>query len=1213
MPKKFRYIFEKWEDELLEIAHEAMECAIASAYLSQGGVDLLEKVAKRLAEISTQGTEIMIRVIISDRFAPTKKERFRIINTLSKLPGVETRIYQGREFQHRKNFIFKSEKEIRVLLGSVNATTAGLHSNLESATLAIHETNDSEAERLITEFEKMWEKSNPIQRYLEDETMLEIDPLFKIGENVKYITTSQIGTVNAVIEQTRGYSYKVMLDGKVKTIPERFLETFTDVEEDLVGKFFNGEFGKHRDYKIFQTWFRLTRPLEKNLYSYLGSKTIFNPHQFKPLLRFLSPASEERLFIADEVGVGKTIETGIILTEMISRDRLDNRTPILIICPNSLGPKWVREMKNRFQLDFHLHDGKTLKYALATTLQDGRLPLKYNYSVASLQLTRMEEHLTDLKEIDSRRELPLFGMVVVDEAHHMRNTGTDSNDLGNVLSGMTDMMLMLSATPLNLKNEDLYNQMHILNPALFPDWRTFEALQSPVVILNKIRRNISMNTPELRKEIIQGFSELQYVTLGNVILSHPGVLNFLKRLEKPEPFTSEELVGYERFFATLSPLYSSFTRTRKRDALEHQVQREALEVPITLSEREMKFHNDVIQSIEKHYIDRGGDPRALAFVTNTHRRMISSCIPAMKDYLKWCLRENKIQMVDETALDIEDDGISEYIELSPELREEFERLLEEAEGIENIDSKYRGFKKVLDKILGNPETEQIMVFSFFVRSLEYLKKRLEKDGISAGIIHGKIPVISKGSEPSRYDIMDEFKNGKYQVLLSSEVGGEGLDFQYCHAILNYDLPYNPMRVEQRIGRIDRFGQQADKVIVANLFIIGTVDEEIYDRLYRRIRLVEDGVGTLEPILGNQIADLQNMIITGQLNPQQIEERTKRLQDSIESAKQQMEEFERHKAELLSDDYLAKPINKLSESNFIGPEDAIQLTKEFLSDREDCQFKETGKNKGLIVLSVDVIDILKRFLKRPKNEGGYESLAPLLVADREVRVVFDGSIADSNYDHLFIPPTGYWTRFITHQLQIEKKIYQIFNFGTKSENIGIDLGEYVISLFEVRIEGIRTEIELLGVPMKLEESNIIEADLEALPRILGAAECKDIDSRLEELDINDILDKTRDYLANILEERREKTAEENQYKINSRIEALKRASEARIETMQQTIEKHIQKRREQGLEPSEKYVRLTNARIENDKTKTEVTITKLRNQTGLSMDYNLEAIVYLKVE
>ena len=163
-----------------------------------------------------------------------------------------------------------------------------------------------------------------------------------------------------------------------------------------------------RSIRLFQTWLRLSRPIESNLYSYLGSKTIFNPHQFKPLLRFLSPNSEERLFIADEVGVGKTIEAGIIIKELMARNRIDYRSPILIVCPVSLGSKWIKEMKERFSYQFHLHDGNSLKNMLKTTIREGVLPQGYIFSIAGLQLLRREEYITMLNELDSKRNTPLF-------------------------------------------------------------------------------------------------------------------------------------------------------------------------------------------------------------------------------------------------------------------------------------------------------------------------------------------------------------------------------------------------------------------------------------------------------------------------------------------------------------------------------------------------------------------------------------------------------------------------------------------------------------------------------------------------------------------------------------------------------------------------------------------------------------------------------------
>jgi SNF2 family DNA or RNA helicase len=1049
-----------------------------------------------------------------------------------------------------------------------------------------------------------------VKEYMEVETMDENTSHFSEGENVKYISTGKVGTINKVIKGSRGYSYKVTIDGKIRTIGERFLEPFIDTEEMAIDYFIKGNFGDYKDYKIFQTWFRLSRPLENNLYSRLGSKTIFNPHQFKPLSRFLYSNSDERLFIADEVGVGKTIESGIILIELLARERLDYHKPILIVCPNSLGPKWANEMKERFRLNFHLHDGKSLRYTLETTLQDGIFPQRYIFSITSLQLIRREEYLTLLNKLNDKKESPPFGMVIIDEAHHMRNLETDSYKMGELLSGMTEMMLMLSATPLNLKNEDLYNQMHILNPILFPDEGTFKTLQNPVIKLNVIRRLIAKNTLESQDEIILRLEELSEDPLGQVIYSHPGVKAFIKRIENKNPFTSEEFVKYDRLFVSLNPLFYSFTRTRKREALEHQVQREAWELPISLSSEEMKFHDDALETIENYYLSKGGDPQALGLVTNMYRRMISSCIPAMEKYLEWCIEENK-NLMEKSELpdEIEDDSQLVPVALDPELKLNFIHLIDELKKIEDTDSKYEQFRQLIEKILANPETPQVMVFSFFIRTLEYLKRRLEADGFTVGIIHGKIPVMGDGKTPDRYEIMNTFKRGRYQILLSSDVGGEGLDFQYCHAIVNYDLPYNPMRVEQRIGRIDRFGQKADKIIVANLFIEETIDEEIYDRLYRRIHLVEDGVGALEPILGKEIADIQTAIISGELTEEQKEEQSQRLEKRITEAKFEMEDFEKHRKDLLSDDYLAKSISK---GDFIVPEDAINLTEQFLSMREGCNFVRTEDGRGEMILSGDTVSSLEEFLRRPKNEEGYNELRALLVPDSSIKVVFDGSIADEFHNHVFLSPTGYWARFLISKLEEERKISKTFSFGVKPSKIGIREGEYIVFLFEVRLEGIRTEIKFFGVPVDVNSNLVIKVNLEDLPRALSSADGFDINYIPEEIDPNFFFDIAIEYFEELLDEKRKEAADENRYRIESRITALKRSSEIKVKKLQQQIEKHIQRREEEGKESDEFYIRATTAKIDKEKVRLGYKIKDIQKYKELSLDYNLVGIIYLKV-
>ncbi len=1212
MPKEFRYVFDDWEDELLGIAHEAIECAIASAYMNVSGVEFLSKVASRLAKFATASSKAIIRVILSDQFAPTKLEKMKILKSMSVLPGVDVRIYCGVGFQHRKNYIFRTEDEIRAVVGSVNATSAGLFKNLEVAAFAVHENSDPEAKKIMGEFETIWSRSKVTDDYIEVNELLNSAPRFSEGENVRYISTGKIGTINRVIEGSRGYSYRVTLEGRMCTVAERFLEAVQDAEEGVIENFWEGIFGSHLDYRLFQTWFRLAKPIEDNLYSYLGSKTVFNPHQFKPLLRFLSPSSDERLFIADEVGVGKTIEAGIILTELIARGRLNYRTPILIVCPNSLGPKWVDEMKKRFGLRFYFHDGDSLGYMLKTTLQDGIFPKEYIFSVVSLQLLRRIEYLNLIKELDARRESSIFGMVIIDEAHHMRNQETDNNELGNLLSGITEMMLMLSATPLNLRNEDLFNQMHILNPILFPDITTFETLQSPVIKLNKIRRLLAAHSLEAVEQIFDQLAELGRDAIGKLVLSHPQVKELIEKLKNKTPLCFDEIVRYERLFVSLSPLYYSFTRTRKREALEHQVQREVWELPISLSDEERKFSDDVLNTIRDYYFSEGKDPHVISFIINTHLRMVSSCIPAMKEYLEWCVRENRmITYGDEASGELDDDEQIDTVNIDKNLKNKFSGLLIDVQKIEGSDSKYIQFRQMLKKIVESSGNQQVMVFSFFIRTLKYLKRRLEADGFSVGLICGEVPLQGDKGVLGRYEIMDEFKKGTYQILLSSEVGGEGLDFQYCHALINYDLPYNPMRIEQRIGRVDRFGQEADKIIVANLFIRGTVDEEIYDRLYRRIHLVEEGIGALEPILGKELSDIQTAIITGGLTTEQKEEFSQRIARAVAAAKSEMEEFEKYRRELISDDYLAQPINSIGSGNFVSPDDAIQLTEQGLSGLKKCEFIKIGNNWGEIVLSEDMIDRGEQFCRRPGNEAGYGELQPLFSGKR-VKVVFDGSIAESKPDHIFLSPTGFWTRFLTSELEQKKALFKIFSFGVKHGIVDFLDGEYIVFLFEVRIEGVRTEIEFIGVPVGISAKSVAETSFEVLPRVLANADTFEVPFSREDIDPNTYLDVARKHLEQVLETKRKVSSEENLYKVESRIAALTKANDIKIKKLQQQMESHISKRSGENREPEERYLRLTNARIEKEKICLKSKIDELRKCQDLSLDYNLEAIIYLKV-
>ncbi|MGE0086668.1 MAG: DEAD/DEAH box helicase [Desulfococcaceae bacterium] len=987
-------------------------------------------------------------------------------------------------------------------------------------------------------------------------------------------------------------------------------------EQDIIESLYKQEFYGSDDFHLFQTWYRLKRPVEGNYYSYLASRTIFNPYQFKPLSKFIAPGSEERLFIADEVGVGKTIETGIIITELIARNRMDRKSPILVVCPNSLGPKWVKEMKDRFHLNFHLHDGSSLKNALSGVSAGGYLPDGAVWSVVNLTLLRYKDNLELLKKINAQRQSPLWSMVIVDEAHHMRNKATESNELGNILSSMTETMLMLSATPLNLRNEDLFNQLHILNPSLFPDSQTFGVMLEPVQAINRCRRLLSENSVSVFSRILSELNVLASGTLGKAISEHPDITSLRQKIMRGIRLSPEEIAKYDKTLISLSPLDNSFTRTLKREAMERIVIREVRKLPVSLSPQEKAFHDEVIELVKDTFIAGGDDPTIAGFISNMPRRMVSSCIPAMKEYLEWMLENNKI-LIDEAGSreEVGDDFELGSVELPVQLRGKFKRLRDQAVSLSRTDTKFEVFLNELRQLRKELKNPQIIVFSFFIRTLKYLQKRLAAEGFRVGLISGEIPVVSDGKQPGRYDIMENFEKGDLDILLSSEVGGEGLDFQYCQSIINYDLPYNPMRIEQRIGRIDRFGQNAEKIFVTSMYLKDTVDENIYFALYDRIRLVEESIGGLEPIIGNQLIDLQKDIITGQLTKEQLDRRVDDLAKSLEKAKLEREQFEQNRRALMGDDYFTNPLHNLeNQTEFVKPSDAALLTKMYLSSLDKCDYKEIDPERGQLRLSKEFLSRLEQFTRQPGSEGSRSELSPLLERRFPLNVIFNGSLANEYKNHVFLSPCGFWVRFLLSELESAKKIRKVFCFHSTAVSLNLDSGTYIVPIFEIKLDGFRVELDIAAVPILQQNKRVADCDFRRFSRQMyaGIRDCTKETLFIDD-DPESLIDLGSQAVEQQMEEKLESLKAENNYRITARISSLERGSQIRIQRYRQKIADHIQRRQNENKEPSEEFIKLTESTIENDRRRTQDKVDRLRSKSELSLTVSLIGIAVMFID
>ena len=254
--------------------------------------------------------------------------------------------------------------------------------------------------------------------------------------------------------------------------------------------------------------------------------------------------------------------------------------------------------------------------------------------------------------------------------------------------------------------------------------------------------------------------------------------------------------------------------------------------------------------------------------------------PALEDILQGKL----------TRLEVEDDGsdVEEHsFDFIDQVRGEVESLIGRAKRLEPRDPKAEAFMRVVTDKLAMPRNK-VLVFSTFRHTLRYLAGKLTAGNVRFGLVHGGVSDEDRATLRRRFSFAKENPDA-IDVLLSSEVGCEGLDFQFCDCLINFDLPWNPMRIEQRIGRIDRYGQESEAVAIFNMITPGTIDAEIYDRCLSRIGVFQHAIGENEEILGDITRELHDIAESFSLSEQ---ERARRLQQLSDNKIRQIEEEQR---------------------------------------------------------------------------------------------------------------------------------------------------------------------------------------------------------------------------------------------------------------------------------------------------------------------------------
>jgi len=570
------------------------------------------------------------------------------------------------------------------------------------------------------------------------------------------------------------------------------------------------------------------------------------PHQHLPAAR-LASSHWNGLLIADEVGLGKTISALHVLRRLHS---VGETGGVIIACPGGLRLKWIQEMFHRCDLDgFEANTGVKLREAFERIRQGESLVV-----VTSHGILRQPTLLRELME----EGVPEILLTIVDEAHHCRNPRSRLHDAIQLLTLHSKQTLFLTATPVNLSNEELWVQLSLLAPDRWPDFMTFQNTMRPMRLLNTALDAASQVTPDLAAAI----QALDMLELTPGFTADPRLRAALDLCQDPLGWTGESLQKQRRQLADLlrqlRPLNELIVRTRKRDLDLNLARRDAITLDVQLTEAEWRLY-EAARRWTWHLMQlRHPDSDRFDWALVIPERMASSCLPAFAIHVRTQLRDaarNAFNFGTEGEDDAEDITIDEAEHRLLGRFGDLDELVVAAEELGGFDSKYEALKLWLLDTLANDGDGGVLLFSHFRGTLSYLNERLREEGVNCQVLSGLTPMAE------REVLRNKFAYGEIDVLLSSEVGSEGLDQQHCHRLVNYDLPWNPMRIEQRIGRLDRFGQEAEVITILNIAVEGTIDAAILGRLFYRIRLFEDSIGMLDPLLGKAM----KMVAQNELN------------------------------------------------------------------------------------------------------------------------------------------------------------------------------------------------------------------------------------------------------------------------------------------------------------------------------------------------------------
>lgn len=700
----------------------------------------------------------------------------------------------------------------------------------------------------------------------------------KLGSRVRRRATGEEGVV---VRADGTFVDASFPSGLISVHPDELLPVDREPDELLAA----GQVGKGLPYAL-----RLQGLFLKHAYKFDQLSGLSNA-RIEPQLHQIYIAHkvtqkiQPRMLLADEVGLGKTIEAGLIIKELRARELISR---VLIVSPASLQYQWQQELRSKFNEDFEIIDGSGAKFLG----RGGVNPYtRCDNVICSLPFA------SNPKQADAIVEAG-WDMVIFDEAHRVRRwrqsakkvSTTRAYRLADELKEIVNGLLLLSATPMQLHPYELYSLIELVEPGLLATFDDYEKRRKSLPELNETMK------------LLQGWDALSPAEQAASADKHTALLDELGLPENRQAAMLADSRLREQVMDALiqkHPLSAVMVRNRKAE-IGGFARREAHRSPVHLDADELDLYRDVTDYIRQGYNRARADKNmAVGFLMVAYQKMLASSSHAIRASFRKRSQKLRLQLRElgelpssgfssqreeelrdlAEASDALDELADSALSDAELIRREIERLDELVDRLGRIrDSKAQKLLNVVDGALEAHPDEKLLVFTQFIETQEFLSFALEHAGYSVAKFNGRMSIDEKEEQVRRF-------KGSSQILISTEAGGEGRNFQFCHLMVNYDLPWNPMKVEQRIGRLDRIGQTRP-VHIYNLYCLDTVEERVIEVLQNRIDLFVESVGSLEPILGEVEKEIESLVMqhVDQLN-ESFEEYEERLEKRVREARE----------------------------------------------------------------------------------------------------------------------------------------------------------------------------------------------------------------------------------------------------------------------------------------------------------------------------------------